>query len=183
MENEANEVEVNGNIAEVVVVDHADLDRAIDWANNHPAKESNLEETVQHIERKARRYEKTAHLFAHRKQGVQKRFEKVYMDLKDKVQSAWASDLLKMEAEFKLISKSNQALASTKIERTKKMAEQTAKSTLRTVFNEWRAEINRIISDLNGYPQEDGNILFPDGSVARMPKGLYVAPEHQLRFE
>jgi hypothetical protein len=134
-------------------------------------------------DKKVKKFEKTAHLFAHRKTGTQKRFEKVYSDLKEKVQTSWLSDLAKMEQEFGLTAKSNQALAATKMERSKSQAAEMAKKTMRTVFEEWRAEINRILIDLRGHPQEDGNILFPDGSVARMPKGLFIPKEMMLSFE
>lgn len=130
-----------------------------------------------------KKFVKIAHLFAHRKTGCQKRFEKVYADLKAEVQTAWLIDLQRLEQEFGTISKSNQALAGTKMKRAKQMAAQTAKQTIKTVFDEWRGEINRIVSDLGGYPQEDGNILFPDGSVARMPKGLFIPQEMQLSFD
>lgn len=127
-----------------------------------------------------KKFEKTAHLFAHRKTGAQRRFEGVYKALREKVQAAWMADLLKIEAECQIISKSNGALAQTKLARAKSMAEQTAKETMRTVFDEWRTELNRIVADLNGYPQEDGMVLFPDGSTAKMPKGLFIPKELQL---
>lgn len=127
-------------------------------------------------------FKKLAHLFAHRKAGAQHRFEKKYVDLKAQVEVAWTQDLLKVEAELQLISKSNQALATTKGNRIKEMAEKTAREVMRTVFNEWRQEINRIVADLGGYPQEDGNILFPDASIARMPKGLWIAPENLIKL-
>jgi len=127
-------------------------------------------------------FAKQAHLFAHRKAGAQHRFEKLYVELKAQVEMAWTSDLMKLEAEFKLTSKSNQALAFTKTNRIREMAEKTAREVMRTVFNEWRQEINRIVSDLGGYPQEDGNILFPDASIAKMPKGLWIAPENLLKL-
>lgn len=131
---------------------------------------------------KAKSFDKVAHLFAHRKQGVQKRFEKEYIDLASKLRTAWTADLLRIEQELKNTSKYNQALAQTKAERIKQQAERTCKETLSTVFKEWRAEIDRIIADLGGYPQQDGNILFNDGSIARMPKGLWISPEHLLKF-
>ena len=127
-------------------------------------------------------FKKTSQLFAHRKQGAQQRFEKVYLDLKDKICVAWLKDLESMETEFHNISKNNQALATTKITRTKELAEQTIRETISTVFDEWRVEIARIISELGGYPQEDGNVLFPDGSIAKIPKGLYISPENKLQL-
>ena len=130
-----------------------------------------------------KKFAKTAHLFAHRKTGAQKRFEKVYSDLAERVKLSWTADLSRMEQEFSFMSKSNQALAATKKERNMSMAEDQIKKIMRTVFEEWRAEVNRIVSDLSGYPQEDGNVLFPDGSVARMPKGLFIPKENQLSFE
>ena len=141
-----------------------------------------VEEVMVHVSKGPKKFEKTAHLFAHRKAGTQKRFEKVYKDLKDKVQTAWLTDLEKIESEHRHLFKFNQALAATKTDRSKQQAAQIAKSTMRTVFDEWRAEIDRIVVELGGHPQEDGNVLFPDGSVARMPKGLFIAAEHQLRF-
>lgn len=129
-----------------------------------------------------RTYAKISHLFAYRKKGVQKRFEKVYADLKDKVQVAWLQDLEKMELEGRSIMKSNQALAKTKMDYSKATAAAAARATMNMVFNDWRTEIDRVISVLNGYPQEDGNILFPDGSTAVMPKGLYIPKEMQLNF-
>lgn len=135
------------------------------------------------MEKKAKKFEKTSHLFAHRKTGTQKRFEKVYAELKEKVQTSWLSDLSRMEQEHNLTAKSNQALAHTKMERSKSQAAEMAKKTMRTVFEEWRAEINRIVVDLGGHPQEDGNVLFPDGSVAKMPKGLFIPKEQQLSFD
>jgi hypothetical protein len=125
---------------------------------------------------------KTAHLFAHRKQGVQKRFEKMYADLALKVKIAWTADLMHIETEMKTVGKYNQALQATKTDRIKEQAERTARETLSTVFKEWRVEINRVVDELQGYPQEDGNILFPDGSVARMPKGLWIPQEIQVKF-
>lgn len=127
-------------------------------------------------------FTKLAHLFAHRKAGAQHRFEKKYADLKLEVETAWTQDLLKVEAELVLLKKSNQALAATKANRIKELAEKTAREVMRTVFNEWRTEINRIVADLSGYPQQDGNILFPDASIARMPKGLYISPEHLIKL-
>jgi hypothetical protein len=131
---------------------------------------------------KAKSFVKVAHLFAHRKQGAQKRFEKEYLDLAEKVKSAWLADLLKIEEEMKHTGQYNQALAKTKTTRIKEQAEKTARETLATVFKEWRAEISRIVSDLGGYPQEDGNVLFPDGSIARMPKGLWIPQDQIVRF-
>ena len=128
------------------------------------------------------KFKKLAHLFAHRRQGCQKRFEKVYLKVKDEVQTAWLADLSRMEQEFEGHFKSNQALAQTKLTREKQLAESTAKQVIKTVFDEWRAEVNRIVTELNGYPQNDGNILFPDGSTARMPKGLFITKEQQLQF-
>ena len=127
-------------------------------------------------------FKKLAHLFAHRKQGAQHRFEKKYSDLKGQVEVAWTKDLLKIEGELSILARSNQALAATKADRIKEMAEKTAREVMRTVFNEWRQELNRIVSDLGGYPQEDGNILFPDASIARMPKGLWIAPESLIKL-
>jgi hypothetical protein len=127
-------------------------------------------------------FAKQAHLFAHRKAGAQHRFEKKYVDLKNQVELAWTADLLKMEEELSLLKKSNQALAHTKSARLREMAEKTAREVMRTVFNEWRQEMNRIVSDLCGYPQEDGNILFPDASIAKMPKGLWIAPENLIKL-
>ena len=124
--------------------------------------------------RKPPSFKKLSQLFAHRKAGAQQRFEKVYADLKSKIEVAWLVDLQHMEREFVSIAKSNQALASTKINRKKELAEKTVKETLGTVFEEWRQELDRIITDLKGYPQENGNVLFPDGSIAKMPKGLYI---------
>lgn len=135
-------------------------------------------------EEKARKvFAKTAHLFAHRKTGVQKRFEKVYKQLAEEVQNSWLADLMKLEEEFKLTSKSNVALAGTLLKRKKTQASDQARKTMRTVYEEWRVEINRIVVSLGGYPQEDGNIIFPDGSSARMPKGLFIPEDMQLKFE
>lgn len=129
------------------------------------------------------RFTKTAHLFAHRKQGVQHRFEKAYVALADKVRTAFTADLLRIEQEIKNTGKYNQALASTKKDRLMEMAEKQAREVMSTVFADWRKELDRIVNDLSGYPQEDGNVLFPDGSVAKMPRGLYIPPEQLLKFE
>ena len=130
-----------------------------------------------------KKFTKIAHLFAHRKTGAQKRFEKLYESLKETVSTAWLTDLESREQDMGTLFKSNQALAATKKARLNDIAAQTARETMRTVFTQWREEINRIVVDLGGHPQEDGNILFPDGSIARMPKGLFIPKEKQLSFE
>ena len=123
---------------------------------------------------------KTSHVFGRRRLGAQQRFTKEYLQIKDEILVSWCKDLEVMEQQFKLHMKSNQALAHTAMDRKKHLAEETAKQVIATVFDSWRAEINRIISQLNGYPQDDGMILFPDGSTARMPKGLFIPKEQQL---
>ena len=125
-------------------------------------------------------FSKTSQLFAHRKHGAQIRFGRRYAKLKEKVQTAWLVDLEKMETEFKGTSKYNQALATTKHNRIQEMAVQQAAEIMKTVFSEWRTEVDRIIADLGGYPQEDGNIVFPDASVAKNPKGLWVTDKLRL---
>lgn len=129
------------------------------------------------------RFTKTAHLFAHRKQGAQARFQKSYAALAEKVRTAFTSDLIKIEQEIKNVGKYNQALAGTKKERLMEMAEKQAREVMATIFADWRKEIDRLIDDLSGYPQEDGNIVFPDGSIAKKPKGLYIPPEQLLKFQ
>lgn len=127
-------------------------------------------------------FAKLSQVFAHRKQGAQRKFEREYLVWKDKVQTAWLAELVQKEMQFKEIAKGNVALATTKLERDKQAAMKIAKSVMNNIFREWRVEIDRIISELGGYPQEDGMILFPDGSTARKPKGLWIAPDQQLRF-
>ena len=128
------------------------------------------------------KFKRTSQLFAHRKDGAQKRFARVWIDLKEQVQTAWLTDLEEREKELSTLFKSNQALTGIKRKRLNDMAAQTAKATLQTVFDEWRIEINRILVDLRGYPQEDGNVLFPDGSQARIPKTLFIPLEHHIKF-
>ena len=135
------------------------------------------------MEKQTSKFTKTAHLFAHRKTGAQKRFEKMYAALAEEIKTAWTADLVKMEAEYASISKSNQALATTKLKRAKQQAATVARETIQTVFRDWRVELDRIVSELGGYPQPDGMVLFPDGSTAKMPKGLFIPIEQLLRFE
>ena len=129
------------------------------------------------------KFKKLAHLFAHRKDGAQRRFRKEYIDQRDRVQIAWMADLATMEANASKMFKSNQALAQNRLDRQHELMNEEARNTLRIVFTRFRAEIERIAVELGGHPQDDGNIVFPDASVARMPKGLYIPPEEQLRFE
>ena len=130
-----------------------------------------------------REFKKQAHLFAHRKQGAQVRFQKLFIEMKEKVEVALTVDAIAATKMCDGISKWNAALAKTKKEMMLESAQKEAKSMLRNIQDQWRAEIQRITSDLQGYPQEDGNILFPDGSIAKMPKGLYIPVEQQLKFE
>lgn len=128
-------------------------------------------------------FEKIAHKFAHRKRGAQSRFHRKYLELAKEVTTAWTADLLRMEEAARMTSKSNQALASTRLNREKEMAKTQAMETMRTVFAEYKAEIKRIADELGGYPQEDGNVVFPDASIAKMPKGLFIEPEHLVKFD
>lgn len=128
-------------------------------------------------------YEKLSHRFANMKQGAQRRFEAEYKRLKTEVEIAWAADAERALAEFKATQRSNNALAELKRKRTAGLAAQATRDLMKTVFTQWRIEIDRIISTLGGWKQDDGNVLFPDGSVGKNPKGLYIPKEDKLSFE
>lgn len=128
-------------------------------------------------------FTKLAHLFGHRKRGCQARFHKEYLELVKEVMTSWMADRATLHAEVEKIARSNQALAGTMFQRKRMLAEETGKTILRTVFNRWRDELNRIVGELGGHPQEDGNVVFPDGSIAKMPRGLYIEPEYLAKFE
>ena len=136
-----------------------------------------------HMEKKKQEFVKLAHLFGHRKRGCQARFHKEYLELCKEVMSSWMADRITLHTEVEKIAKSNQALAQTMFQRKRTLAEETGKNILRTVFTRWKDELNRIVVELGGHSQDDGNVLFPDGSVAKLPRGLYIEPEFLAKFE
>ena len=139
--------------------------------------------TVDHQAHKKAEFSKLAHLFGHRKRGCQARFHKEYLELAKDVTTAWIADRSSLIAEVDAIAKSNQALAKTLFNRKCEIAKEAGQTILRTVFNRWKDELTRIVAELGGHPQEDGNVLFPDGSVAKMPRGLFIEPEYMVKFE
>lgn len=128
-------------------------------------------------------FTKLAHQFAHRKTGAQHRFTKEYIELAGKVQSAWLADIANMEEAAKKLRSSNQALAKTRLARQVEEVTTEARAEVRTVFQRYRAEIDRIASELGGHPQEDGVVLFPDGSTARMPRNLFIPADQLMKLE
>lgn len=129
------------------------------------------------------KFKKLSHVFANRKDGAQHRFRKEYIEQRDRVQMAWIADLSAMEQRAKSMFTHNQALARNKLEREMELAKEDARETLRLVFRRFRSEIDRIVTELGGHPQPDNMVVFPDGSSAKLPKGLYIPPEEQLRFD
>ena len=157
------------------------LDQVVNGNSIDPIAESNR---VDHQpERKKVEFNKLAHLFGHRKRGCQARFHKEYLEVAKEVTTAWLADRGTLVNEVDAIAKSNQALAKTLFNRKAAIAEEAGKSILRTVFNRWKDELNRIVVELGGHPQDDGNVVFPDGSIAKMPRGLYIEPEYMVKFE
>ncbi len=127
-------------------------------------------------------FDKVSQRFAHMKAGCQKRFQRKYSEVAGEVRTAWALDNETRLAEFAKIAKFNVALAETKQKRMTDMAKSAARDIINTVFSEWRAEMDRIVTVLHGHPQDDGNILFPDGTTGRMPKGLWIDPSERLQL-
>ena len=138
---------------------------------------------VEHEAHKKAEFSKLAHLFGHRKRGCQARFHKEYLELAKEVTTAWIADRSSLIAEVDAIAKSNLALAKTLFNRKCEIAKEAGQTILRTVFNRWKDELTRIVAELGGHPQEDGNVVFPDGSVAKMPRGLFIEPEYMVKFE
>jgi hypothetical protein len=124
--------------------------------------------------------DKLSHIFGRKKNGAMKRFIKEYESVRNDIVTAQTADSLARKIEIEVLMKSNQALAHMKVARAQAMAHEAANAMFNEVFSRYRAELNRIMIILGGYPQEDGNVVFPDGSVAKMPKGLYVPAE--LRY-
>lgn len=130
-----------------------------------------------------RSFTKLSHQFAHRRKGAQYRFLKEYIELRDQVQTAWLADLANMEARARSTMSSNQALAKTRLSREIENAREQARSTVRMVFDRYRQELERIAGELGGHPQEDGNVVFPDGSTATMSRSLFIPKEEMLTLE
>lgn len=127
--------------------------------------------------------DKLSHVFGRRKKGAYNRLLKDYMNIKAEVQTALMKDIENHLKNSEGIFKYNQALAITKKKRMIDLAVKEAKLVLDTVFNSYKAEVMRIANDLNGEIQEDGNILFPDGSVSHYPKAMFIPEEHRFQVE
>lgn len=140
-------------------------------------------EAARKMERKQRVFKTTAQRFGYMKEGCKYRFQHAYAKQKEEVQTAWLADLEAKEKEFQTTARSNQALAKTKLEHSRKQAEKLARKVMNMVFQEWREEMHRIVNKLDGWIQEDGLVIFPDKSSAKMPKGLYIPEDQQLRLE
>ena len=125
-------------------------------------------------------FTKLSHKFAHRKKGAERRFQMLYDERSIMVKQAWISDLERLHEEFREMSKGNPALAMLSFERRKQEVETAARMELQTVFKLWRTAIDKIVSDLQGQVMPDGNVVFPDNSIAKYPRGLWIAPEKLL---
>lgn len=118
--------------------------------------------------------------FGYCKMGAQHRFAREHEELSNEILTARIADSLAIEVELRETSKWNSALAKTKARRVELLADEQVKQLLNTVYQRFRAEIERLVTKFGGHPQEDGMVLFPDGSTAKMPKGLYISPEKQI---
>lgn len=148
---------------------------------NAPAEKTTVDHPLAHAKRE---FAKTSHLCAHRIAGANNRYLTMYLELGDKVYASWCADIKRAEADCARMYQYNQAGATTKKDRLVEMCTKMARETMATVFAEWRMEVDRIIENLNGWKQEDGQtVVFPDGSTKKLPKGLFIPPERKITFE
>lgn len=129
----------------------------------------------------AKAEEKHSHIFARKKEGAKRRFQNEYDRVGALLLAAHNEDMKNFEATIKSTAKFNVALTKTQRERIIEMARQKIKSTLNTIFEAWREEMERIVRSMGGMLQEDqSTVLFRDGTTGSFPKGLWIDPAKRI---